>query len=322
MSRFEKRLHEIDRSVAAWLGPEHLLYVDIPGTPCLTDGEFDALSAKFEDKGLEFLYLPVMMRRIPKEVVTYYAPWDQPLPDTDSIRERLADIFGISGPSVITLSDEDVLIERLGGKTIFDYVGRRRAPKYRQRDTSICMMPLSRLEAPDVVEESDTERLVRELASLNEEKLRSIGLSEETLRFILGQNFVVSRMRITRHSEILLEDYDNREIRLDTKTKALYFLYLRHPEGIAIKDLQDHVNELLDLYQSISGRDDPDAMRKTIDDLVSPYGNDINVSLSRIKRAFIDFCPLIAQNYYVVGERGGLRRIILDRDLLTWETIR
>ena len=224
----------------------------MPGTPCLTDGEFDALSAKFEDKDLEFLYLPVMMRRIPKEVVTYYAPWHQALPDTDSIRERLAGIFGISGPSVITLSDEDVLIEELDDKTIFDYVGRRRVPKYRQRDTSICMMPLSRLEEPGVIEESDTDRLVRELASLNEEKLRSIGLSEETLRFILGQNVVLSKMRITRHSEILLEDYDNREIRLDTKTKALYFLYLRHPEGIAIKDLQDHVNELLDLYQSIS----------------------------------------------------------------------
>lgn len=79
----------------------------------------------------------------------------------------------------------------------------------------------------------------------------------------------------------------------------------------------------MDLYQSISGRDDPEAMRRTITDLADPFQNFVNISLSRIKRAFGEpFCPQVAQNYYVTGERGRERRIALDRSLVTWEAIR
>jgi len=79
----------------------------------------------------------------------------------------------------------------------------------------------------------------------------------------------------------------------------------------------------MDLYQSISGRDDPQAMQKTISDLVDPYQNFVNISLSRIKRAFGEsFRRQIAEKYFVSGERGGVRKVALDRNLITWETIR
>lgn len=171
--------------------------------------------------------------------------------------------------------------------------------------------------------EFSADQLIRELGEINEDILRGIGLSEKAMKFILSLKVKPSRLKITRHSRIILEDYDKTEIKLDDKTKALYFLFLRHPEGIAIKGLQEHVNELMDLYQSISGRDDPDAMKRTIMDLVSPFGNSVNISLSRIKRAFGElYCKQIAQNYYVTGERGEERKITLDRELVTWETIR
>lgn len=110
---------------------------------------------------------------------------------------------------------------------------------------------------------------------------------------------------------------------MDDKTKALYFLYLRHPEGLCIKDLPSHIEELLDLYQSVSGRDDKDAMRKTVENLADPFQNNANISLSRIKRAFVEaFNDNLAKAYYVDGERGGVRSIAIDRRLVTWETIR
>jgi len=172
-------------------------------------------------------------------------------------------------------------------------------------------------------EETEADNVLRELGEMNEDFLRDIGLSESSIQYILSLKIKPSRMTITRHSRIILDDYGKQEIRLDDKTKALYFLFLRHPEGIAIKQLPEYLNELMDLYQSISGRDDPQAMQKTISDLVDPYQNFVNISLSRIKRAFGEsFRRQIAEKYFVSGERGGVRKVALDRNLITWETIR
>lgn len=177
--------------------------------------------------------------------------------------------------------------------------------------------------AADEDDESSLDRVLEELKDMNVDILRGIGLSEATVRYILNLKVKPSRIRITRQSGIILDDYDGLEIRLDDKTKALYFLFLRHPEGIAIKDLPDHVNEVMDLYQSISGRDDPEAMRKTVVNLCDPFQNNANISLSRIKKAFCEaFSQSIASKYYVDGDRGGLRSISLSRDLVIWETIR
>ncbi len=173
-------------------------------------------------------------------------------------------------------------------------------------------------------EEYDIEQLIDELKDVNEEKLRSLGLSESALRFLMGRMAPkLSHMTITRHAKIILDDYAGREVKMDDKTKALYFLYLRHPEGLSIKDLPEHTKELMDLYQSISGRDNPEAMRQTIENLADPFQNNANISLSRIKKAFVQaFSEALARSYYVNGERGGLRYITLPRNLVTWETIR
>lgn len=164
--------------------------------------------------------------------------------------------------------------------------------------------------------------IIEQLRLSNESQLRELGLTGDALRFLLGQQKSYSSMLIDRHARILLKDYGC-EIKMDDKTKALYFLYLRHPEGIAIKDLPSHIEELMDLYQSVSGRGDKDAMRLTVENLADPFQNNANISLSRIKKAFVEaFDDDLAKAYYVTGERGGVRRIALNRSLVTWETIR
>jgi len=172
-------------------------------------------------------------------------------------------------------------------------------------------------------EEINIEMFIEELRQLNTEELRRIGLSESALRFLMGLKPIPSHITINRHAKIILNDYNEMEIKLDDKTKTLYFLYLRHPEGIAIKNLPDHIDELMDLYQSVSGRDNLDTMRSTIVNLTDPFQNNANISLSRIKRAFCEvLSPTLAQNYYISGERGEARKILLDRNLVNWETIR
>ena len=51
-------------------------------------------------------------------------------------------------------------------------------------------------------------------------------------------------------------------VKLPNISKALYFLYLRHPEGLRFKDISGHKDELLHLYGGITGRDGPAEIEK------------------------------------------------------------
>ena len=56
-----------------------------------------------------------------------------------------------------------------------------------------------------------------------------------------------------------------------------------------------------------------------MENLLDPFGNNINVSISRIKKAFKDIVgDRIARFYYVDGSAGHPRSIALDRDLVIW----
>ena len=49
--------------------------------------------------------------------------------------------------------------------------------------------------------------------------------------------------------------------------------------------MADYREELLSIYRSICGRDNPAEIEKSIDHLVNPLGNALNVAASRIKIA-------------------------------------
>ena len=126
---------------------------------------------------------------------------------------------------------------------------------------------------------------------------------------------------VTHSGRIILSDYDNVEVKMPNISKALYFLFLRHPEGLRFKDIADHKPELLQIYQHITGRDDPDEIEKSIDLLVDPLGNALNVNASRIKTAFKNvISDRIARFYYLNGTAGEAKKVPLDRDLVIWDS--
>ena len=102
--------------------------------------------------------------------------------------------------------------------------------------------------------------------------------------------------------------------------KAVFLLYLKHPEGIRFCDLPDYREELYHIYASFSGRDDANDIRASIDDVTNPLSNSINEKCSRIRHAFLcKFEEKLARNYYITGDRGTAKKIILPRELVTWE---
>ena len=151
------------------------------------------------------------------------------------------------------------------------------------------------------------------------ERLRQSGVGEVALQRLFKPTLNLSRLHI-QYGRIFLPDYNNMEIKMPTLSKAIYMLYLRHPEGIMFSYLPDYRDELLHLYGMISGRDNREEIRRSIDDVTDPTRNSINEKCSRIKQAFLrEFDDSIARNYYITGERGEAKKILLSRDLVTWD---
>lgn len=172
--------------------------------------------------------------------------------------------------------------------------------------------------ALDIPDETDsrTEAILSEIQRIQSK----FGVTIDELEIILNYRIKLSRLLITRRNEIFMSDFDNREIKMDHLSKAVFFLYLRHPEGIRFKDLPEYRDELLQIYMRITGRDNMEDIRKSIDDIADPLGNAINVKVSRVKSAFRSaVSDRIARYYYIDGQAGSAKRILLDRDFVIWE---
>ena len=118
---------------------------------------------------------------------------------------------------------------------------------------------------------------------------------------------------------IYLTDFGNLCVRLNPKERALYLLYLKHPEGIAIPELFEHGNEIFSMYQQISGRESQEEMRRTIKNLLNPLEDDISINLSRIRRKFKDAVgDELLPFYDITGAHGEKKYILLDRELVSY----
>ena len=111
----------------------------------------------------------------------------------------------------------------------------------------------------------------------------------------------LSPLVITEDYRFLLPGYGNREVQLSPIHKALYLLFLNHPEGIEFKNLSDHREELLALYRKIGNRIAPDKITETVNRLSNPLDNAINEKCSRIKAAFSDLIDEYQADYYIIN---------------------
>jgi hypothetical protein len=141
------------------------------------------------------------------------------------------------------------------------------------------------------------------------------------MKMLFSQNFrqtsQPSRMVIQRGGRIYLPDYGNLEIKFPTMEKALYFLFLRHPEGIYISSLNEHKQALYDIYSRISSRGMMEDMRQRIDELTNVLREQASVKISRIKRAFTDAIGhSLADHYIIQGDHAERKMIKIDRGLV------
>lgn len=177
--------------------------------------------------------------------------------------------------------------------------------------------------------------LVQELvaAGRNDLLLRSIGIPLlEELRIEIAKSRL-SRLLITKDYRFFLLDYANKEVEMNPVHKAVYMLFLNHPEGIEFKHLVDHRNELLKYYMATARLIDKKTITESVDMLVNPLNNSINEKCSRIKKAFFSLMDQYTANYYIISGHTRkhiagsskmwferLKVVTLPRELVIWET--
>ena len=162
--------------------------------------------------------------------------------------------------------------------------------------------------------------------------LQAIGMSNLELLRLEAARAQLSRLLITSDYRFLLPDYGNKEVEMSPIHKALYLLFLNHPDGIESKHLSDHRDELLSIYMRVSSWLDIDKVYDVVDRLVDPLDNAFNEKCSRIKAAFAVIMDEYSAAYYAISghklrhisassrvwyERKKI--ITLPRELVVWE---
>lgn len=308
-----------------FLKGKSVLLLEDPERPASVPGlVWDRLRHELERQGKQLIVLPELISALNPVVADYLFP-GYDVPDASALYRQIGSLAGIAG--------RNGFLYRMGGRTYFKEIS--------AQDVDDAVSELLWLEldavgieycrepgAPIPVGPADEEMDPRTRFILGEvdRLLREYNLTLDELRVIIGYKVQLSRMQITRTGKILLTDFldkdsgQPKEVKMDALTKMLYFFFLKHPEGVRVKEVGDYLAELMHLYMGITGRDDKDAIRASILGHVDPFGNGINVSMSRIKAAFKNQVEeSVARFYWVEGKGGEPYRVALDRDFVLWE---
>lgn len=111
----------------------------------------------------------------------------------------------------------------------------------------------------------------------------------------------LSRLLITRNWQFILLDYDRKEIEMQPVHKAVYLLFLAHPEGIVFKHLSDYREELLRYYKATARYMEIEKIEESVDRLINPLDNAINEKCSRIKKIFSELMDEYSASYYIIS---------------------
>ena len=291
------------------------------------------IKSALSEYGIEFIYIPELIEGFNytqnelKDYTDYHYPFlkgslsKKDIPDISLLYKHLINNLGVNQsvlPCVYTpqlysktfkiesLESFDLLTRKLDEDQIYDHVVMFRSCR-REDDTNDFFEDEMDLIVQEVAEK------IRKINSPNAFKLFVNLLAKHTKT----KTDNLSRLKIDDEYRIFLVDYDNIEIHLTPLQKTVYLFFLNHPEGIMFHDMPNYRDELLSIYLKLSSREDFSNLKSSIDDLVNPRSNSLSEKCSKIRNAFlINIDDNLALHYYISGERGKKKRIILDRKLI------
>ena len=272
----------------------------------------------FRRNGLEFCYMPAMFDEDAdlREQIRYRIPW---LKSVDS--EAIAKLKAVDNkaleaaikskadhPGVVYHGDKEEKVMKID---ISD------PARYKDQFRQIARAygaKVARNVRRKLAADPDLENL---FYTLLERKPK--GMIRRIIEDALIDEDVLSRVVIEKDCNIYLPNY-HRHIQLRPLEKTLFFLYLRHPEGIAFKDLVDYRAEIYHIYGHLSNQSDPDRVCAAVNRLFDLDSNAANEHRSRMKSAFErEFDSVLANRYYITVKKGETMKITLPRELVDWK---
>ena len=350
--------NRIEFKLEGKLSPKELIYVASEEDKEITD-LFENKPEVFEGwgqmMGFHVVYLPLLMKRLAnKEVLQYRAPYlseaevastaignDFLLQYLENPGEkgrikhgfiRTEDIhrggdgkdkainrfYPLSSQNGEPIADQ---LHKIGKQISFEKSQHEKFLEYRNFDDFGNIQDISEADAHfnSQIDNENTDDLIEEV-KIKIAMLRQRGISQYLLEQLIHPDDRLSRLVITKDFRLILPDYNNMEIKLEPLAKAVYLLFLNHPEGILFKYLPDYREELAKIYNRLKPTGLTDRAIQSIEDVTNPLLNSINEKCARIRGAFVgQFDDHIARHYYIDGHRGEAKKIALPRELIIWE---
>ena len=153
-------------------------------------------------------------------------------------------------------------------------------------------------------------------------KLRSYGVEDAEIVAAMDEDEdLLPQLVVAKDYEIILLSGEKRVVvDMEPLVKAVYLLFLSHPEGIVLKCLPDYRKELMKLYLVLRPAGMTDRVEKSIIDVTSATSNSINEKCARIRKIFSGLLPKSVARYYAIsGKRGEPKKIDLVRANVIWE---
>ena len=151
-------------------------------------------------------------------------------------------------------------------------------------------------------------------------RLRAYGVGDTVIETVLHEDELLPELIITEDYKIVISDDRQRVVEMEPLVKAIFLLFLSHPEGIVLKCLPDYRKELRTIYLQLRPQGMTNRAELSIINVTTPTHNSINEKCARIRKAFSDILPQHIANYYVVtGKRGEAKKIDLPQGRIRWE---
>jgi hypothetical protein len=127
----------------------------------------------------------------------------------------------------------------------------------------------------------------------------------------IADDNALSPIVVNGNMEIILPAYNELELRMTPLARTVYILFLCHPEGIVLKNMDSYRDQLLDIYLMVKPGADSNLAKAYIDELTYPGSDSLQQKLSLIKRSINRYLLRgnIASAYYITGQRGQAYKI-------------
>ena len=98
-------------------------------------------------------------------------------------------------------------------------------------------------------------------------KLKAYGMDDAEIMAAMNEEELFPQLVVTEDYKVVLSDGANTEVKMEPLVKAVYLLFLSHPEGIVLKCLPDYRKELTTLYLLLRPYGMTDRVMQSIEDV-------------------------------------------------------